>query len=91
MRRLVVAAFVLGAGLTGLSLPAYAHGPDVGPHRHFIVTPNGDRVQVGPGVCENPSAQDGFNHFHGNVHVGTPALEAFQQGSNPVAFAATGC
>ena len=40
-------------------------------HRHYIVQPDGTRVQVGPDLCENPEMQDAFNQFHYNVHVGS--------------------
>ena len=42
---------------------------DVPPHRHFIQQPDGDRSQVGPRVCDNPSVQRAFNQFHNNNHV----------------------
>jgi hypothetical protein len=37
-------------------------------HRHFIVTPNGGRVPVGPQICSDASVQQAFNEFHYNVH-----------------------
>lgn len=37
-------------------------------HRHFIVTPNGDFVQIGPDICTNPDLQEAFNEFHFNIH-----------------------
>ena len=37
-------------------------------HRHFIVTPDGGRVPVGPQICGNPEMQQAFNAFHYNVH-----------------------
>ena len=88
MRRLVLAALVVAVGVVGLSLPA--SGQDVHPHRHYIVTPNGERVAVGPQACENPSTQEGFNQFHGNVHLGAPNA-AFRRENNPVGFAAARC
>jgi hypothetical protein len=37
-------------------------------HRHFIVTPNGRLVPVGPQICGHPERQRAFNAFHYNVH-----------------------
>ena len=42
--------------------------PNAGRHQHYIVTPNGDRVPVGPDFCANPDLQQAFNQFHFNVH-----------------------
>jgi hypothetical protein len=39
-----------------------------GNHRHFIETPDGDRVPVGPDICANQDLQEAFNQFHYNVH-----------------------
>ena len=41
---------------------------DVRPHQHFLVTPNGDRVPIGPDICGDPDLQQAFNQFHYNVH-----------------------
>jgi hypothetical protein len=37
-------------------------------HRHFIVTPDGDLVPIGPDICANPDLQQAFNEFHYNIH-----------------------
>lgn len=37
-------------------------------HRHFVLTPNGKRAQIGPDICEDPDLQEAFNQFHYNVH-----------------------
>jgi hypothetical protein len=42
--------------------------PNVPRHRHFVETPTGDRVEVGPRVCDDAGLQDAFNQFHNNVH-----------------------
>ena len=42
---------------------------DVASHRHFLVTPNGDLVPIGPDICADPNLQDAFNQFHYNVHT----------------------
>jgi hypothetical protein len=44
---------------------------NVPPHRHFVQTPSGDFVEVGPQVCDNPSLQRAFDQFHNNVHRAT--------------------
>ena len=42
--------------------------PNAGKHQHFIVTPNGNKVPVGPDFCANADLQQAFNQFHFNVH-----------------------
>src|SRR5215204_5672760 len=37
-------------------------------HRHFLVTPKGDLVPIGPDVCNDPDLQQAFNEFHFNIH-----------------------
>ena len=72
MRYLVVAAAVAsiaffafaGAGLAdppGLLIPAP-------PHQHFVVTPTGEMIAVGPQICENPNLELAFTEFHFNIH-----------------------
>ncbi len=39
---------------------------DIGRHQHYIVTPNGDLVPIGPDFCDNPDLQQAFNEFHYN-------------------------
>ena len=63
--------------------------PPVGPHRHFLVTPQGT-IPVGPQVCENPNLQSAFNQFHAAVHVG-PANTAFDHTHNPVDIMPAAC
>ena len=46
------------------------------PHRHFIQTPNGSLVEVGPDLCADPTdpaTLAAFAQFHANTHthVGT--------------------
>ena len=41
---------------------------DVPRHQHYIETPDGDWVPVGPDICDNPDLQNAFNQFHNNVH-----------------------
>ena len=42
--------------------------PNIPAHRHFVQTPAGKLVQIGPRLCDNPSLQHAFNEFHINVH-----------------------
>jgi hypothetical protein len=44
---------------------------NVPPHRHFVETPTGELVEVGPQVCDNPNLQRAFDQFHNNVHRAT--------------------
>jgi len=37
-------------------------------HRHFLVTPDGTPVPIGPDICANNDLQQAFNQFHYNVH-----------------------
>ena len=70
MRYLVFVSAVASIALfafagAGLADPNLA---DVPKHRHFIETPTGALIPVGPQVCENPDLQDAFNQFHYNIH-----------------------
>ncbi len=86
MRRLlmlVVVALVMAAMMAASALPLLADpAPPVGPHQHYLTTGNGETVRVGPNVCANPEAQQGFNNFHHNVHVNP---------DHPTTVTATGC
>lgn len=62
--------------------------PPIFPHQHFIVQPDGSLLAVGPDVCANPAAEQGFFGFHQNVHLGAPNQTAFQEPNNPVGFMA---
>ena len=42
--------------------------PNVPPHRHFLMTPTGALIPIGPQICEHPELQQAFNEFHFNVH-----------------------
>ena len=88
MRRFAL-LLVAGASFFGISGGASADAPDpIFPHQHFLVLPGGSQLSVGPDICGNPSADQGFYGFHQNVHAGTPNQSAFQQPSNPVGFRA---
>jgi hypothetical protein len=77
MRKPFARVFVLAAigAVLILMVPAVAASdPDltnVPAHRHFIVTPNGDFIPVGPDLCDNANLQNAFNEFHNNLHVAT--------------------
>jgi hypothetical protein len=43
--------------------------PNIPRHRHFVKTPTGAFVEVGPRVCDDPALQKAFNQFHNNVHA----------------------
>jgi len=66
--------------------------PPVAPHQHFLVLPDGSPLAVGPDICANPVAAQGFYGFHQNIHTGTPNQSAFQNPNNPIGFTAIfGC
>lgn len=75
MKRSILFAAVLAVTLTPTTALGDPNLPDVPPHRHNVLTPTGDLVEVGPRVCDDPSLQDAFNQFHNNVHqsFGVPA------------------
>ena len=76
MRKLFIPALAAATMMLGTALPGFADPnlPNVPRHRHFIQTPTGKLVEVGPRVCDNPSLQAAFNQFHHNVHQGAPGL-----------------
>jgi hypothetical protein len=83
---LVVAAAFLAAPGGALA----AAPPPIGPHQHFLLLPDGTVLPVGPDICANAEAAQGFYGFHQNIHTGSPNLFAFQQGTNPVGFTFVG-
>lgn len=64
---LVLAAGVLMVGSVQSGL-ADSNLPNIPAHRHFVDTPNGDPVEVGPRLCDDSSLQGASNQFHSNVH-----------------------
>ena len=78
MRSRATTATVLAALVTALVAaiafagPTLADPPDtlISPpnHRHFIETPDGTRIPVGPQICGHPEMQQAFNEFHYNIH-----------------------
>lgn len=89
--RRTVCAVVLAGGMALAGAPAVSAGqaPPIAPHRHFLLTPQG-QIPVGPQVCENADLQAAFNQFHAAVHVG-PANSAFDHSHNPVDIRAGAC
>jgi len=84
---LVLSVAALIATMVALGVvPALAAVPA---HNHYLQTPNGDYVRVGPELCAVAETQEGFDHFHHNVHLGQPQV-AFGE-ENPIGFKATRC
>ena len=80
---------VAGASFFGISGGAMARAPPpIFPHQHFLLLPDGSQLAVGPDICANAAAAQGFYGFHQNIHTGTPNLSAFQEPNNPVGFRA---
>ena len=78
----VIALVPAGASLADPGLP------NVRPHQHYLLTPNGDRVAIGPDACDDPNLQNAFNQFHFNVHSSrtsptTPVLTLGPQDGAP--------
>jgi hypothetical protein len=71
----------------GVAPAAAADVSPVNPHQHFITTPSGELVELGPEVCANQgdgtSDLQGFYGFHAHVHLGTPGQEVFTSVINP--------
>ncbi len=86
---------VTAASFFAVSGVAAADAPSpVSPHQHFLVKPDGSTLAVGPDICANPTAAQGFYGFHQNIHTGRPGQNggAFDNTNNPVDFAAVfGC
>ena len=88
MRRIAL-LLVTAASFFAVSGVAAAHAPGpVPPHQHFLVLPDGSQLAVGPDICANPAAAQGFYGFHQNIHTGRPGQNggAFDNASNPVDF-----
>jgi len=78
----------VGALVAIIAAPAVADvPPPVNPHQHFISTPSGEMVELGPEVCASQGDQtsdlQGFYGFHAHVHLGVPGQEVFTSPINP--------
>jgi hypothetical protein len=71
----VIALVPAGASLADPNLS------DVRRHQHYLQTPNGDLVPIGPDFCANPDLQDAFNQFHNNIHHSVGETLGPQQGA----------
>ena len=83
MRRIILLLTAAALVLTLVMAVSVLSAPtdDVPPHQHYLV--KDEKVKrVGPNVCDNPNAQQGFNNFHHNVHVDE---------DHPADIRATGC
>jgi hypothetical protein len=70
MRTLIVLALGTGVLIAGAAVAlADPNVPDIAAHRHFLQTPSGKLVEVGPRLCDDSSLQSGFNQFHINIHA----------------------
>jgi hypothetical protein len=70
MRYLIVLTLVTGVLVAGATVAvADPDVPDISAHRHFLATPSGKLVEVGPRLCDDSSLQSGFNQFHINIHA----------------------
>ncbi len=73
---LATASAAAAAGTLALGAqPALAdrEPPVVGPHRHVVMTPNGEEREVVPRVCGGPATR-AFLQFHADVHMSAPGL-----------------
>lgn len=72
MKKKLALGIATGAAAVFIAVATSEADPNLGnipPHRHWVATPSGDLVEVGPRVCGNPQLQKAFNQFHNNIHV----------------------
>ena len=77
MKRKLIVGAVAGAAAILFAVTtsrADPNLPNVPAHRHYVKTPTGALVEVGPRLCDNPDLQRAFNQFHNNVHRATPGV-----------------
>ncbi len=86
MRRRITTVLAAAALLATFATTALAQLP---PHEHFITTPSGEQVLIGPPVCNNPAAFAGFEEFHAHVHQNPAFQRAIAQ--SPNTFSAVLC
>ena len=65
LRLAAVSVMVLVPAGASLADPGLGNVPA---HQHYLLTPKGEAMEVGPNVCDNPDLQQAFNQFHYNVH-----------------------
>jgi hypothetical protein len=46
----------------------------VAPHRHYKMTASGEKVYVGPNLCDNATTAQGYYALHRNVHLMDPGI-----------------
>ena len=84
MRKLIVLTIATGVLFGGASVAvADPNLPNISAHRHFVETPAGKLVQVGPRVCDDASLQQAFNQFHVNIHESATAPNVFIETLGP--------
>jgi hypothetical protein len=69
MRTLIVLTIAAAVLIGATVAVADPNVPNIAAHRHFLATPSGKLVQVGPRLCDDARVQDGFNQFHINIHA----------------------
>ena len=70
MRRIILLLTAAALVLTLVMAVSVLSAPtdDVPQHQHYLV--KDEKVKrVGPNVCDNPNAEQGFNNYHHNVQV----------------------
>jgi hypothetical protein len=56
---------------------------DIPRHQHYLETPDGDLVSIGPDFCDNADLQGAFNQFHYNIHHNSGPATLGPQGGAP--------
>lgn len=70
MRQSLVAGLLCSAAVVGVSAGT-GTADGVPRHDHYVIV-DGEWIQVGPHVCENPDLHTSFHTFHEHVHTGAP-------------------
>ena len=69
----LLAGLALGtAAMVGVGV-VQAEKPDFGgaDHRHYFLAGNGEKVYIGPDICDISMSEQGWEAFHLKVHVAT--------------------
>jgi hypothetical protein len=72
LKRKLIVASVAGVAAILFTVTTSRADPNltnIPKHRHYVKTPTGELVEVGPRVCDNPDLQRAFNQFHNNLHA----------------------